>query len=214
MAGWIIAILSRHCCYKGDSVFAKIQERIREGDEASASKNMMQKLLKKLRVRCRSSSKRAAEMLEFALALPLILIVVFGMLDVTKMLTMYTEIAYYSSLELSEGVTRNREPDIEAVAKRAEDDFKKGSIFRGVVAKSSGMFHSNIPNQSFQKSSTNGSAMGIVVCVEANVPIESMTPIFPKTITIHKKTCTVNESTYLKNVFSVGNKTQVTPDIK
>ena len=149
---------------------------------------------------------RAAELLEFALAAPVVIMLVFGMLDVSKALIMYTEAGYAMSKELNYEITQNSNPDISRAARNAGDTLEKQSIFYGFVRQSdeSGnkfSIESRLPNQGKMKQAN--SSMGLVVCLDATIPMATTIPLF-ETITISKTTCAINEAPNLSGITNWG----------
>lgn len=178
----------------------------------------------------KNRGSRAAEMLEFALVIPFILILMFGMFDVSKILIMYTEVAYVCSEELNLEVTNNSNPDIKRAARNAQNRLtgwgdvhhregiqpaKGESIFKGAIipngqAEKPIEFLAVSPKQiskQYKNPGTKGAVkkagnkMGSLVCIDARVPVKMLTPIFGKEAHIYKQTCTVNEATELQNNF-------------
>lgn len=151
-------------------------------------------------------SRRGAEILEFTLALPLLLLITFGMFDLTKVYTMYTEIGYYSTkalMQLSTGGQRDEEHyhfkinDIPTAVNIAKNTFAENSMFRGSIVKGKSKFQ--FDNKGF-KHKRGASSVGQVLCIKADVPVELSTPLIRDMLagkegyfTIHKETCTIGE---------------------
>jgi hypothetical protein len=156
----------------------------------------MQKLKRILSLsRERIRSRRAAEILEFALALPFIFTLFFGMFDLTRILTTYTEIAYYSNQELIKEITENSgTPNLNKAAANAKKAFMEGAIFKGMVDEKGTTFKGYpYQDQDFHVGK-RGSKLGLVVCIRADVKMDMTAPIFGKSTTITKTSCTINES--------------------
>lgn len=174
---------------------ARIKERSKREGKADRRKSMrkMKRILSLSKEKIQA--RRATEMLEFAIVLPFVFLMFFGMFDVTRLLTTYTEVAYYSNQALVKEITESSgTPNLRRAAAEAKNDFMKEAIFRGMIDESGTTF-TGYPYEDQRFSvGKRASKLGLVVCIRANVRVQTTAPIFKNGVTISKTSCTINEA--------------------